>query len=196
MKFLLIALICIVPLSACRTDEQREPPGPGATERLDERPAPGPGVLDPAPPPSVDDDLPMDAPAFSVETISGEKFDLAARRGEVVLINFWATWCAPCVVEMPDFVKMHEDYGDRGLSILGVSVEEGEEAAVRTFVSDLSINYPIAINVQLADDFGGVYGLPTTFLIDRKGRIVHRIIGLFPTESMLPEIERLLQESA
>lgn len=140
----------------------------------------------------VDEGLPAPAPSFEVETLTGASFSMEEHRGNVVLVNFWATWCPPCIVEIPDFIEMYESMADDGLTILGISVEEGEEDAVRGFVEEFDIPYDIAISMGLAEDFGGVQGLPTTYVIDKEGQIVHRIIGLFPTEDLLPEIRELL----
>ena len=189
-----VALLGVLLCSACTAREEGRTP-----DAYEVAPADEPPVIGETAAPQVssdDDDLPTEAPPLRVATLSGDTFELDAHRGEVVLVNFWATWCAPCVVEMPDLVEMQRDFADRGFTVLGVSVDEGNEEAVRTFVSDMGINYPIAIDLEVGDAFGGVYGLPTTFVIDRSGRIVHRVIGLFPTESMRPEIEKLLQERA
>lgn len=157
----------------------------------------GPGILDLSADTTVgvgtsEADLPAAAPDFEVQTLAGTPFTLEDRRGEVILINFWATWCPPCIVEIPDLNELYEEYRDAGLTILGVSVEDGEESVVREFVDEYQIRYPVAVSLELTEIFGGVYGLPTTYVIDRDGQIVHRVIGLFPVDDMLPTLRTLL----
>ena len=152
----------------------------------------GPAVLDPNASAEANADLPAPAPDFSVSTLEGAEFALAAHRGEVILVNFWATWCGPCIIEIPDLQRLYDTYQDRGLTVLGVSVEDGEDDLVREFVAEYTMTYPVAISMEMADEFGGVYGLPTTFVIDKNGQIVERVIGLFPTEEMIPRLEALL----
>lgn len=155
----------------------------------------GPAIFDPE---GLDENagLPAPAPEFEVVTLEGSRFSLEAHRGQVILLNFWATWCGPCIVEIPDLQELHETYGARGLAILGVSVEDGEDDLVRSFAGEMGMTYNVAVSHALADHFGGVYGLPTTFVIDKNGQIVERVIGLFPTQEMIPRIEELLGEEA
>lgn len=168
-------------------DETASDPAPAANN--------GPAILDPEGS-AENAGLPMPAPAFELTTLSGESLSLEERRGDVILLNFWATWCGPCIIEIPDLQELHETYGERGLTVLGVSVEEGEEDLVRDFVAEMGMTYPVAVDAEIADAFGGVYGLPTTFVIDRNGQVVERIIGLFPTQEMTPRLQALLDEDA
>ena len=161
-----------------------------------DRPAPansGPAIFDPEGLAEVNKDLPIPAPDFKVATLEGNEFTLADQRGKVVLVNFWATWCGPCVIEIPDLQRLYNEYGDEGLTVLGVSVEDGDVDLVRDFVAMYEMTYPVAISMDLTEQFGGVYGLPTTFVIDKEGQIVERVIGLFPTEKMTPRLEELLK---
>lgn len=138
---------------------------------------------------------PRTAPDFELPTLSGEPFHLAAHRGEVVLLNFWATWCAPCRVEIPDFIELQEDLGDDGLQIVGISVDAGGFEDVRPFAEEMGINYPIVVDIgELSEMYGGVYALPTSILIDRQGRMVRKIPGMLTEETLRPMLEALLAE--
>lgn len=138
------------------------------------------------------DSLP--APDVRVETMAGESLHLAQQDGKVLLINFWATWCAPCRKEIPDLVDLYADLEEEGLVILGISVDQDGRAAVEPFAKKHEINYPIILDPDqtLEPHFEGLYGLPTTYVIDPNGRIVQRVTGIFPTEKMKPDIKAML----
>lgn len=140
---------------------------------------------------------PEPAPDLTLTTLEGEKIDLGARAapGQVTLVNFWATWCGPCRIEIPDLKELHADLGDEGLLIVGVSEDRGAADEVRAFAEEQAINYPIVTDADgaIADAFGGVRGLPTTFVIGPDGQITRRILGLFPVQDLRPEIEALLE---
>jgi thiol-disulfide isomerase/thioredoxin len=110
----------------------------------------------------------------------------------VVIVDFWATWCGPCRMEIPDFVKLQEKYRDKGLAILGLTVSSGEKE-VRSFAAKQGINYPVLLDADgLTDRYGGVAGIPTTFVLDRQGRIVKKFIGAMPPETFEEAIQPLL----
>jgi thiol-disulfide isomerase/thioredoxin len=109
--------------------------------------------------------------------LNHRKLDLKAYRGKVVLLNFWATWCAPCQVEMPRFVAWQKEYGPRGLQIIGISMDD-DPTLVRSVYRKLHLNYPVAMgDATLGELYGGVLGLPVTFLIDRNGEVRARYEG-------------------
>jgi thiol-disulfide isomerase/thioredoxin len=127
------------------------------------------------------------APEFSVKGMDGNTVSLAAVRGKVVLLNFWATWCGPCRMEVPDLVELQKKYPER-LQVIGLVVDDEEQEAVRAFAKRYSINYPIAMATnEMRFRFGGVPALPTTFIIDAQGRVVQKHIGL--RDPMLYETE-------
>ncbi|MFY9744351.1 MAG: TlpA disulfide reductase family protein, partial [Candidatus Sulfotelmatobacter sp.] len=96
-----------------------------------------------------------------------------------VLLNFWATWCGPCKIEMPWFVDQQKEYGSQGLQIVGVAMDDASKEDIAKFAKDMGVNYPILIGKEaVGDEYGGVPALPESFLIARDGRIVDRIIGL------------------
>ncbi len=111
------------------------------------------------------------APEFALTDLNHKRLDLHAFRGKVVLLDFWATWCAPCQVEIPHFVAWQNQYGALGLKVIGISMDD-DPGPVRNLYRRLRVNYPVAMgDAGLGQTYGGIYGLPVTFLIDRKGRI-------------------------
>ena len=118
------------------------------------------------------------APDFSLKDLSGRRVRLSDLKGKVVLLDFWATRCAPCRREVPDFVHIQRKYEDKGFTILAVSLDEEGLAVVKPVAQKLRINYPVAIgSTQVADEYGGIQALPTVVLIGRDGRILQTFVG-------------------
>jgi thiol-disulfide isomerase/thioredoxin len=135
---------------------------------------------------------PDPAPEFAVKGIEGSTVNLAGARGKVVLLNFWATWCGPCRMEVPDLVELQKKYQDR-LQVIGLVVDDADEDAVRKFAKRYSINYPVAMATdEMRFQFGGVPALPTSFIIDVQGRVVQKHIGLRDPELYEMEVRALL----
>jgi thiol-disulfide isomerase/thioredoxin len=119
------------------------------------------------------------APDFSLESLDGPPMKLSDFRGKAVLLNFWATWCGPCKIEMPWFVDLQKQYGPQGFQIVGVAMDDSSKQDIAKFAKDMGVNYPILIGKEaVGDAYGGVPGLPESFFIGRDGKIVDRIIGL------------------
>jgi len=134
------------------------------------------------------------APHFTLPDLEGKPLQLTTFRGKVVLLDFWATWCAPCKIEVPHLVALQKKYGPQGLQIVGISMDD-DAAPVRAFAQEFSINYPVVLgNTELARSYGGVLGLPVAFLIDRDGRIVKRLDGDEKLQGLEKEIAELLKE--
>ncbi len=133
------------------------------------------------------------APGFSLQDLNGQTLDLANYRGKVVLLDFWATWCTPCRGEVPHFVEFQDKYRDQGLQVIGISMDDGPKP-VREFYQQFKMNYPVALgNEKVADAYGGVLGLPVTFLIGRDGRVAAKYVGEVQMPTLEQGIESLLQ---
>jgi thiol-disulfide isomerase/thioredoxin len=133
------------------------------------------------------------APEFVRTDLQQRRVDLRAYRGRVVLLTFWATWCAPCQVEMPRFVAWQRQYGPQGLQIIGVSMDD-DAGPVRRLMGRRHVNYPVLMgDVKLAELYGGVLGLPVTFLIDRQGVVAARFHGETDLDAMERRIGKLLK---
>lgn len=132
------------------------------------------------------------APDFSRPDLAGRPLQLADYRGKLVLLNFWASWCAPCLEEMPRFSRWQRQYGARGLQVIGVSMDD-DAAAVRQHLARHPLAYPAIIgDAKLGAAFGGVMGLPLTYLIDRQGRIAARYQGENDLAAIEAQIRALL----
>jgi thiol-disulfide isomerase/thioredoxin len=119
------------------------------------------------------------APDFTLKTLDGKNVKLSDLRGKAVLLNFWATWCGPCKIEIPWFMELEKQYASKGLVVVGVAMDDNAKDVVPKFAQDMKIDYPVLIGTeQVADQYGGVEGLPTTFYIGRDGKIVKKIAGL------------------
>jgi thiol-disulfide isomerase/thioredoxin len=119
------------------------------------------------------------APDFSLESLDGKTTRLSDFRGKAVLLNFWATWCGPCKIEMPWFVDLQKQYGAEGLQIVGVAMDDASKDDIRKFAKDMGVNYPILIGKDsVGDQYGGIPALPESFVIARDGKIVDKLIGL------------------
>ncbi len=142
------------------------------------------------------------APEVTFKDLDGKDATLAQYKGKVVLVNFWATWCDPCYIEIPWLIEMQQKYEAKGFTVLGISMDEEGKSAVVPFLAKerfnvngqkLPMNYPIVIgNDDVADKFGGLLGYPTSFLISRDGKIVKKVQGLISYEEFTKAIESQL----
>ena len=119
----------------------------------------------------------VSTPDFTLKTLEGQEITLSKLKGKVVLLDFWATWCAPCRESIPHLVELYKTYGEKGLEVIGMNLDRGDTDTVRRFVKSMDIPYPIALTPEeVARDFG-VTALPTTILIDKEGRPRQKILG-------------------
>ena len=129
------------------------------------------------------------APDFTLTDFSGKKLTLSEYKGKVVLIDFWASWCTPCQAEIPKFIEWQKKYGEEGLQVIGISMDDDEKAA-RKFVERLNPNYPIARgNAKLAESYGGILGLPANLIINRAGQTRAKYVGATDLDALEREIQ-------
>ena len=135
------------------------------------------------------------APGFTLQTLNGDELALKDLRGQVVLVNFWATWCPPCRLEIPGFQRVYEDYKDKGFTVLGLSTDEQGPGVVRAFVRDKGITYPVGMATdEMRRLYGGVDMLPQSFLLDQSGHVRKMVAGMFSEGMLRREIDTLLAE--
>ena len=133
-------------------------------------------------------------PAFELEAVQGRRFSSKALAGRVALVDFWATWCQPCLEEIPFWNQLQQRYADRGFTVLGITVQSGWASDIKSDVEKLKlgIKYPLVVgNDRIAQEFGGVLGFPTTFLVTRGGQIYKKYTGQYPGKQA--DIEKDIQ---
>ena len=136
----------------------------------------------------------LDLPEIVLEGLDGREVALAGYKGKVLLIDFWATWCAPCKESIPHLSKLQDRYGGRGFEVIGIALDVGGRKVVAPYAEDLAINYEVLLGDEgAARAFGGIPGIPTSFLVDREGQIVRRFVGVIDGEDYAALIEPLLQ---
>jgi thiol-disulfide isomerase/thioredoxin len=131
---------------------------------------------------------------FELTDADGRKFKLSDYKGKVVLLNFWATWCGPCKLEIPWFIDFEKTYRDKGFSVIGVSLDEEGWEVVKPYLEARKVNYRSTVGTDaVAQLYGGIEALPTTFVIDREGRIASTHVGLVSRKDYEDEIVQLLR---
>jgi peroxiredoxin len=136
------------------------------------------------------------APDFDLTDLQGNKVKLSDLRGKAVVLNFWASWCAPCKHEIPWFVEMQKRYGGQGLQIVGISVDDDPKDVVK-FAAENAINYPVLFGQEkVAEAYGGIDYLPTTFYIDRNGVVLDRVYGQPERGEIEQKIKRAIATTA
>ena len=131
---------------------------------------------------------------FSLKSADGKSYELKKYRGKVVIVNFWATWCGPCRKEIPDFIEAYKKYKDKGLVIIGISVDKDGWSAVPPFIEESKINYPIVLaNEQVVETYGGIEAIPSTFIVDKNGYIADQHIGMMSLKELETKLQPLLK---
>lgn len=134
------------------------------------------------------------APAFALKDADGKELSLASLKGKVVLLNFWATWCGPCKIEIPWFMEFQKEFKDKGFEVVGLSMDDDGWTVVKPYVTAKQVNYRVGIaDENTAQSYGGVESLPTTFLIDRQGKIASVHVGLISKSEYRDEIVELVE---
>lgn len=140
------------------------------------------------------------APDFELKSIDGKTVRLSDYRGKAVLLNFWATWCPPCKIEMPWFVDLQKQYGAEGLQVVGIAMDDDAEKQadkIGGFAKEMNLNYVVLLgNDKVGDAYGGVEGLPTTFYIGRDGKIVNAVSGLISHSEIEENVKKALAGQA
>jgi thiol-disulfide isomerase/thioredoxin len=133
------------------------------------------------------------APDFELQALDGKNVKLSDFRGKAVLLNFWATWCGPCKIEMPWFVELQKEYGPQGFQIIGVAMDDASNDDIAKFARQMGVNYPILLGKEaVGQSYGGVNVLPTTFFVDRDGKLVAREFGLQSRSVFVDHIKEAL----
>ena len=136
------------------------------------------------------------APDFALKGLDGTLVHLSDYKGQIRIVDFWATWCPPCRAEIPHFNALAEKYGKQGVTIIGISQDQGGVAAVRSFAKSHKIVYTLVMgDLETVREYGNIQSIPTTFVIDQKGRIFSKHEGYRPQEVFEQEIQQLLKET-
>ena len=187
----LLTILCVAVLvgfvAACGGEEEPQ---------TNEQAAPSVSASEGPLPGKVRDVGPEPVPDLALETLDGTTVDLAGQDGQLLLINFWATWCAPCREEIPDLKTLHSDL--ENLTVIGIALDRKGREVVAPFTRKLEINYPIVVDEAgtAEAEFGPIPGLPTTILVTPGGQITKRVVGIFPTEEMRPTLRKMLSGAA
>jgi cytochrome c biogenesis protein CcmG/thiol:disulfide interchange protein DsbE len=134
------------------------------------------------------------APDFTLKDADGKTVKLSDYKGKVVLLNFLATWCGPCKIEIPWFIEFQKTYKDKGFTVIGVSVDDEGWEIVKPYLASKQVNYPVVVADEAVNTmYGGIESLPTTFVIDKDGKIANTHIGLVSKKEYESDIEQLLR---
>ena len=165
-------LVLLLVLAGCKGGEQAE------TVEVAAEPA----AVETAAAPSAD---------FTLTALDGSSVSLAEYRGDVVIVDFWATWCGPCRMVMPHLQAIHEEYADKGVRVVALSVDQAGPDTVRKFIEQNGYTFPVAMaSRELAEAYGGVASIPTTFIIGPDGAIAHKMVGVHPKAEYLAAVEK------
>jgi peroxiredoxin len=182
-KYLSVGLLIIFIGAACSSDQKKSKSQP--TKPLEQ--------LDPASAQLYPAQRQAKARDFEVTLINGDSFALSDHRGQVVLLNIWATWCAPCREETPDLEALYQKYKDDGFLVLGVSIDKQGESVVKPFMEEYGVSYPMVIDRgTIMDKYGPTMGIPTTYIIGREGNLQYFAVGALTNKELEPRLKRLL----
>jgi thiol-disulfide isomerase/thioredoxin len=133
------------------------------------------------------------APDFTLKTLDGKDVSLSSLKGKAVMVNFWATWCEPCKIEMPWMVELQEKYRKDGFEIIGVAMDDSDNKEIAAFAKKMNVNYTILKGSEkVADLYGGLDGLPTNFFLDRNGKVIDSFKGLRSESVIVDDIKKAL----
>ncbi len=134
-------------------------------------------------------------PAFVLaNVVDGKDVDSGDFQGKALLVTFFATWCPPCLQEIPTLVELQQEFAAKGFSVIGLSVDQGGGLEVAKLVERQAINYPVLMaDAETAENFGGVYGIPVSFLVNKSGNVVKRYPGLVPHSTLVKDVQSVLE---
>ncbi len=141
---------------------------------------------------------PVKAPDFSLKDLQGHTIKLSQFKGKVVLVNFWATWCSPCRAEIPDLIAIHEKYKGKGFTVIGISLDGAATLAAKNileeFIKKAAVTYPVLLGDNaVSNDYGGIYAIPASFLIDSRGDIAKKYTGIVRMDTLEKDLLPLLK---
>jgi cytochrome c biogenesis protein CcmG/thiol:disulfide interchange protein DsbE len=137
------------------------------------------------------------APDFTLKTLEGKDVRLSSLQGKAVLLNFWATWCEPCKIEMPWIIELNDKYKSQGLETVGVAMDDSGKDAIAKFVKEMKVDYTILQgNDEVGDQYGGVQFLPQTFYVGRDGKITKSVNGIVSESEIEDSIKQALAQGA
>ena len=176
-----------------RTEQQ-----PAGDSQSKPQPAPAPSPTStPTATPSPTPEGPKNgepAPDFTLRDLKGHSVQLSSLKGRGVLLNFWATWCGPCKIEMPWLVDLQKKYGPRGLLIVGVAMDDASDKEIAAFARKMGVNYMVLKGTEKVGElYGGVDRLPFSYYIDRSGKVVDQIVGLASESVIEDDIKKILR---
>ena len=134
-------------------------------------------------------------PELVMAQLDGGTWRMADHRGQVVLVNYWATWCGPCWEETPGLIRLSQELGPKGLAVVGVAIDEGGEEKVQKFVDEFHVPYPVALPERMSQMEYGMAGVPTTILVDKQGRVAKTYVGAVRQADFETDVEALLAET-
>ena len=193
-KLFYLILVLTFIAAGCKKKEPEPQQQEQANVEAEEKPTQSP--VDKAPPGPVERPGGKAAPSFTLQDLNGKPVSLSDFKGKVVILDFWATWCPPCVIEIPHFIELYEQYKDQGFTMVGISLDREGISVVKSFVRKYQINYPILMTDGQVDRvYGGITAIPTTFVIDSAGNIRQKYIGYRDKAVFETDIKTLLAEA-
>ncbi len=193
-KLFYLILVLMLIVAGCKKKEPEPQQQEQANVEAEEKSTQPP--VDKAPPGPVESPGGKSAPSFTLQDLNGKPVSLSDFKGKVIVLDFWATWCPPCVMEMPHFIELYEQYKDQGFAMVGISLDHQGISVVKSFVRKYQVNYPILMTDGRVDKaYGGIPSIPTTFVIDSAGNIRQKYVGYRDKAVFEADIKAFLAEA-
>ena len=192
--FYLILVLTFIAAGCKKKEPEPQQQAEQAEVKAEEKPTQPP--VDKAPPGPVERPGGKAAPSFTLQDLNGKTVSLSDFKGKVIVLDFWATWCPPCVMEIPHFIELYDQYKDQGFEMVGISLDHQGISVVKSFVRKYQVNYTILMTDGRVDKaYGGIPGIPTTFVIDAAGNIRQKYVGYRDKAVFEADIKALLAEA-